>query len=279
MLLFFFYHFLSSPDDIYFLRRISSTPTPYFNSESTASTLTSSQRQSYLRSKAHRLSKIPFPKTIWQTWKTSSLSDTNYESFHNTWINLNPTHDHLLLNDSSALQYVIDNFNASDPYIVDLYKNLPQRILAADLLRYLLIFKDGGLYTDVDTECRVPVDKWLDVALEKLPDTKPSEINVIVGMEVDVLDEVEWPESRVAEAGFGQRIQFLQWTIYAKPGHEILQRMVTSAQEAIREDIEKKPNKTVVVAEGPSIFMAEFVEVLLIVNYLRDVNGSPYFHR
>ncbi|RVD88812.1 uncharacterized protein DFL_002985 [Arthrobotrys flagrans] len=239
-----------------------------------------SRRQ--LLSLAKELSKNPFPQKIWQTWKTINLPDDESFTRRQTWHALNPTHEYELLTDKSALEYVINNFNTTDPYIVYLYQHLPQRILAADLLRYLIAYKSGGLYSDIDTECKRPIDTWVCQALGNLPNINKADINIVVGMELDVMDKSKYSDKWVLEAGFSQRIQFLQWTIYSKPGHEILRRMITSVQEAIRADIQSLESKSigdvkyndtqVLDTTGP------FRWTQTILEYVNDVVGRKVGH-
>ncbi|KAK6513724.1 membrane-bound alpha-1,6- mannosyltransferase Initiation-specific [Arthrobotrys conoides] len=239
-----------------------------------------SRRQ--LHALAKELSKIQFPKKIWQTWKTITLPDAETFTRRQTWHAMNPTHEYELLTDKTALDYVIENFNSTDPYIVYLYQNFPQRILAADLLRYLIAYKSGGLYTDIDTECKRPIDNWVCQAIGNLPDVKKADVNVVVGMELDIMDKSQYSDKWVLDAGFSQRIQFLQWTIYAKPGHEILRRMITSVQEAVRADIEKTDKKSIgglkyndtqiLDTTGP------FRWTQTILEYVNDLTGREVKH-
>ncbi|KAK6523513.1 membrane-bound alpha-1,6- mannosyltransferase Initiation-specific [Arthrobotrys megalospora] len=216
---------------------------PDFTPPTTSTSAEDTRRRLLTLSK--NLSKIAFPKKIWQTWKTIALPNDETFTRRQTWHALNPTHEYDLLTDKSALDYVVNNFNATDPFIVHLYANFPQRILAADLLRYLIAFKSGGVYSDIDTECKKPIDTWVSQSIAHLPHVKQEDINIVVGMELDILDKTKYSDKWVIESGFAQRIQFIQWTIYAKPGHEISRRMITSVQEKVREDIQKSAGKCI----------------------------------
>ena len=33
--------------------------------------------------------------------------------------------------------------------------------MKADIWRYCVIYKNGGLYTDLDTTCVIPIERWL----------------------------------------------------------------------------------------------------------------------
>ncbi|KAF3923105.1 hypothetical protein ABW20_dc0106642 [Dactylellina cionopaga] len=246
LLLMFIYHIPQLPSNGIFPHSVILIPTPskpqksLFATDPAISYLSPAELQAHLLSLAHNLSTTPFPRHIYQTWKTISLPNDDAYSHRKTWQAMNPTHEYDLLTDKSALQYVLSNFNATDPFIAHLYQYFPQRILAADLLRYLIAFKSGGLYSDIDTECKQPIDQWLQKSLDhhRLPNVKASDINIIVGMELDILDKTRWTDKWVQESGFSERIQFLQWSIYAKPNHEILRRMISSISESVSQDIE-----------------------------------------
>ncbi|KAF3919655.1 hypothetical protein ABW20_dc0105163 [Dactylellina cionopaga] len=217
---------------------------PNFKDEPGTYAIPASELQTKLLFEASKINGTAFPKKIWQIWKTISLPDEDSYDDCDSWQRLNPSHEYELLTDKAALQYVTENFNASDPDIVYLYANLPQRILAADLLRYLVMFKSGGLYTDIDTHCELPIDQWLieDIGASVI---SLSDVNIVIGIEVDLLDTAQYPNHWLKANGFIQRIQFTQWTIYAKPGHEILRRTITSIQNAVLEDISNMPDMSI----------------------------------
>ncbi|KAK6496260.1 membrane-bound alpha-1,6- mannosyltransferase Initiation-specific [Arthrobotrys musiformis] len=213
-----------------------SSPGQQFYEEPEKSGLITKEIQAHLLAQAKKLSSTEFPKHVYQTWKTAKLPQVAYER-QRSWVQNNPSHDYTLLSDVTALQYVTENFNDTDPYIVHLYKNFPQRILAADLLRYLIAYQSGGLYVDIDTICYTPVDHWMPRSIGHQSDIKMEDINLVVGLELDALDTIRYPEEWIAENRFSERIQFLQWSVYAKPGHEVLRRMISSIQETVRNDI------------------------------------------
>ncbi|EPS44945.1 hypothetical protein H072_1059 [Dactylellina haptotyla CBS 200.50] len=215
-------------------------PEPHFYDEPAKSGLRTTEIQSHLQSLAKTLSSTAFPKHIYQTWKSFTLPQIASER-QTSWIGKNPGHEYTLLSDNTALEYVSENFNATDPEIVHIYKNLRQRILAADLLRYLIAYKSGGLYVDIDTICHAPIDQWVSGSIAGRTDIKIEDINLVVGMELDVLDQRRYPDNWVARNKFSERIQFLQWSVYAKPGHEVLRRMISSIQETVREDVSELP--------------------------------------
>lgn len=101
------------------------------------------------------------------------------------------------MTDASGDEWVARVF-ADHAAVVQTYLNFSIPILKADLLRYLLIFAEGGVYFDLDITCHIPFQDWI-------PDEYRSDVNLLVGWEFDV----GWGENIVRE--------FVQWTFLAKP--------------------------------------------------------------
>ena len=128
-------------------------------------------------------------KTIWQTYKTKELPKPAKNAM-NTWINKNPEWKHELYDDSDIESYILKFW---DERMYEFYKNLPIGVMKADLWRYLILTTHGGLYTDIDSQCMVPISKW------KLPERIVSEDVLIIGLE--------------------NKTHFCQWTIYSTKEH------------------------------------------------------------
>ncbi|KAI4178001.1 MAG: hypothetical protein LQ343_000085 [Gyalolechia ehrenbergii] len=77
-----------------------------------------------------------------------------------TWMDLKPDHRYELLTDGAAETYVLDRF-ADDSRIVNAYMGINDFILRADLIRYLALLKEGGVYGDLDLGCLEPIDLWI----------------------------------------------------------------------------------------------------------------------
>ena len=84
--------------------------------------------------------------------------------------------------------------------------------MRSDLLRYLILSKEGGVYTDTDTVALKPIDNWI-------PDEFQDKVGLIVGIEFDRRDGGPW-------ADISHWVQFCQWTIAAAPGHPVFDSMV-----------------------------------------------------
>lgn len=89
---------------------------------------------------------------------------------------------------------------------------MPNVGMKSDLLRYLLLSAEGGVYSDTDTVALKPIDKWI-------PDEFKGKVSVVIGIEFDRLDGGAW-------ADINHWVQFCQWTIAAAPGHPVFRKMV-----------------------------------------------------
>lgn len=97
--------------------------------------------------------KEAIPPNIFQTWKTRDRLPTNYAYWSSTFSSLNPGHKHLIWDDYDNRDFVAQEF----PWFLPVYDGYPKEIFRADIVRYLFLFKYGGLYVDMDTECLRPV--------------------------------------------------------------------------------------------------------------------------
>jgi mannosyltransferase OCH1-like enzyme len=98
------------------------------------------------------------PKIIWQThnYLYEELPE-HLKKVTETWINLNPTWEYRYVNHIDREEFV----KTEDPVLYTHYKKL-NFITQADIWRYLVTYKYGGAYADMDSVCQVPLDYMLD---------------------------------------------------------------------------------------------------------------------
>jgi len=102
---------------------------------------------------AEGAAEAPWPNRIWQTWKTPLIDKRT-----TSWRQLNPHHEYHLLTDADAEAFVDSTFSRPEDSPLRLtYHALNDPVLKADLLRYLVVFAKGGVYTDIDTTVVVVV--------------------------------------------------------------------------------------------------------------------------
>jgi mannosyltransferase OCH1-like enzyme len=159
-----------------------------------------------------------FPKKIWQTWKIDPLGFEERDlNCARTWTQKNQGHRYEVLTDNNDLYYVQTHFgpegiDRSD--IVDVYTALSAKIIKADLLRYLVMYIEGGIYADIDVEALKSIDRFI-------PDRyNEGEIDMVIGVEIDQPDFVAHPI-------LGSKcMSFCQWTFMCKPGLPVMMRLI-----------------------------------------------------
>ncbi|EXJ92748.1 hypothetical protein A1O3_01300 [Capronia epimyces CBS 606.96] len=196
-----------------------------------------------------------FPRKIWQTWKVDPLVFEERDlTTARTWTSKNPTHRYEVLTDQNDLYYVETHFGPNGfnrPDIVYTYKSLAAKIIKADLLRYLVMYVEGGVYTDIDVEALKPIDRFIPSRY------KEKDIDMVIGVEVD---QPEYKNHSI----LGTKCQsFCQWTFMAKPRLPVMMRLIDTILKWLYE-VAKKQGKSiseieldfdeVISGTGPSAF-------------------------
>ncbi|KAL2022903.1 hypothetical protein VTK56DRAFT_4434 [Thermocarpiscus australiensis] len=159
-----------------------------------------------------------FPRKIWQTWKVNPLKFEERDlNTARTWLAKNPDYRYEVLTDDSAMRYVEwhfgpDGFNRPD--IVNFYRDVKAQIVKADLLRYLIMYAEGGVYADIDVEALKPVSKFIPERYNH------KDIDMVVGVEID---EPDWKDHPI----LGPKSRsFCQWTFMCKPQLPVMMRLI-----------------------------------------------------
>jgi mannosyltransferase OCH1-like enzyme len=159
-----------------------------------------------------------FPRKIWQTWKVDPLEFEERDlTVARTWTQKNPGHRYEVLTDSNDMHYVETHFGPGGlnrPDIVYMYRSLTARIIKADLLRYLVMYIEGGVYADIDVEALRPLDRFI-------PDRyNERDVNMVIGVEIDQPDFEDHPI-------LGKKSKsFCQWTFMCKPGLPVMMHLI-----------------------------------------------------
>lgn len=156
---------------------------------------------------------------MWHSAKDGNISARQQE-WINTWAEKNPSYRHELLTDRTGEEFVRAHFHETRPDIVQVYEALPIPILRADLLRYLIILAEGGVWSDLDVTCETPIDSWVP------PEYADLNIDMVVGLEFDL----EW-------RGEGKEVasQFTNWVFMARRSSRNLQVIVDSVVAKVKE--------------------------------------------
>jgi mannosyltransferase OCH1-like enzyme len=93
------------------------------------------------------------PKIIHQTWKSHDVPK-EFIPFQERVRSLHPDWEYRLWTDEDNLAFVRDK----TPHLYNTYISLPKNIMRADMIRYVIMSKIGGLYLDLDYEMLKPFD-------------------------------------------------------------------------------------------------------------------------
>jgi mannosyltransferase OCH1-like enzyme len=100
---------------------------------------------------------MPIPKIIYQTWKTKNLHENCLQIKKNIQ-DLNPEYEMILYDDDDMKQFIKQNF---DEYIYNCYLKLNIGAAKADFWRYCILYKNGGVYLDMDSIISHPLNELI----------------------------------------------------------------------------------------------------------------------
>ena len=98
------------------------------------------------------------PKNIFQSWYTKKLP-LFIENKINNMLKMNPTYNYKLYIDEEIDSFVTDNFPGE---IADCYNKLNIIVAKVDFWRYLILYKYGGIYLDMDSAINISLDKLIN---------------------------------------------------------------------------------------------------------------------
>ncbi|KAJ3357652.1 membrane-bound alpha-1,6- mannosyltransferase Initiation-specific [Entophlyctis luteolus] len=186
------------------------------------------------------------PNRILRTWKTSSRAEIEQMSLNGsdhplryqwfkTWDEKNPGAMQIVFSDDDMDKFVRGSFSKR---VQDAYFKLPKIVLRADFMRYMMLYELGGVYSDMDTSCKEPIQKW---------NLGIPEVAVIVGVEDPGFS---------SDSAFGQNIDSIQqWTMAAAPHHPFMSKVVNAVTEKIHSLTEAEMlNADVLELTGPGIW-------------------------
>lgn len=100
-----------------------------------------------------------FPKVLHQTWKTKDLEPiTEFEACSRTWITYHPAYFYRLWDDKENHEFVKTQF----PNYFNTWLSFDKNIKRIDSIRYMWMYKYGGIYADLDMECLRSLDELIN---------------------------------------------------------------------------------------------------------------------
>lgn len=144
---------------------------------------------------------MAIPPVIYQTFKTADLP------FITRWhvrrfLRNNPEYDYQFFDDQRILSFLSEAFPRE---VVDAYQRLQIGAAKADFFRYAILYKNGGIYLDIDSGIRGRLNDWL------LPDDQ-----AVIALENNPVKT------------------YVQWALLFAPGHPFLQKTMELMLDNIR---------------------------------------------
>lgn len=196
-----------------------------------------------------------FPRKVWQTWKVDPLDFAEKDlTIARSWPGKNPAFRYEVLTDQNDMAWVEtnfgpDGFNRLD--IVYVYRELTAKIIKADLLRYLIMYAEGGVYADIDVEALRSVKNFIPERWDE------RNVDMVIGIEIDQPGFKDHPI-------LGKKSQsFCQWTFMCKPRLRVMMDLVenimdwlkaVAAEQKVPISEIKLDFDQVIMGTGPSAF-------------------------
>jgi mannosyltransferase OCH1-like enzyme len=158
------------------------------------------------------------PKVIYQTWKNKNL-DPRVRTVIDNIQKLNPDYKMVLFDDEEIENWIKHNF---DEIIFTTYKKIKVGAGKADFWRYLILYMNGGIYLDIDSNIVKPLDQLIN----------ENDMAII---------------TREKNSGTDY---FVQWCLMFSPKHPILLRAINLCIY----NIHNKTTTYLVNLTGPAVF-------------------------
>ena len=102
---------------------------------------------------------MPIPKILFQTWKTHDVPDWGTKWFRSWRDILEPQGwDCRLYSDKDNRDFIVEHY----PWFLKRYDEYEFEIQRVDAVRPFLLYHFGGVYVDLDFECRKDLEPFLD---------------------------------------------------------------------------------------------------------------------
>lgn len=173
------------------------------------------------------------PRLIHQTYKSHSIPQ-KLEDMVLSWKSTNPNWEVRLYNDTECLELVSSNF----PEYLDAYLALPKNVERADFFRYMVVLLYGGIYADMDTECKRPLDTVIR-----------SRDKLVVGWELEFSSA-----EQAAQRSYARTRQVLQWVFAAAPAHPVLKEACDLIAANAQNHFADQTDRDTLERTGPGMF-------------------------
>jgi mannosyltransferase OCH1-like enzyme len=101
---------------------------------------------------------MDIPKKIYQAWHDKNPKPV-FKKYIENVLQMNPDYDYELFGEEDMFNFVKDNYGG---IIFDCYNQLNIITAKVDFWRYLILYKNGGIYIDIDSTFLKPLDELIE---------------------------------------------------------------------------------------------------------------------
>ena len=163
-------------------------------------------------------------KKKYQTWVTKNLPH-RVKDYVDEMIFLNPSYEYELYDDEDIFYFIKQHY---DKDMLSTYEKLNIGAAKSDLWRYLILYKQGGIYLDIDSH----IHKNLDGLIKE--------------------------SDRAIISREGNQDTFVQWCLMFSKEHPILERTI----EKCVYNIKNETTENILELTGPQVYSSAVREIL-----------------
>lgn len=158
------------------------------------------------------------PKIIHQTFPTKQIAVPVFENITRLK-NINPGWEYRFYDDAAVEKFIVENYDAA---VASAYSRINPVYGAAraDLFRYLLMYKVGGVYLDIKSTCEQPFDNFI----------RPDDVYILSHWSSlnskNALCHPYWGAGHHPDIHHLIHGEFVQWMIIAAPAHPFLKAVI-----------------------------------------------------
>lgn len=208
--------------------------------------------------KDNNLADRTIPRILHQTGPSRYLSRDVYNLVaHN--LALNPEYEYRFYDDDDVDKYIRTHY--PDMYPLYMLINPEYGPAKADMFRYLVLLRDGGVYLDIKSKLTVPLDSYITDDTQYIAPFWEMESST--------------PLSRKMSFPLHLRDgEYANWIIISKPGHPILQSLVSEIKTNIstehRHVMSGEKKKKMKGKDGVLWLTGPYTYTTVIFNYMND---------
>ncbi len=181
---------------------------------------------------------MPIPKNIYQSWHTKTLHPNVQKNIIDVLKAQNPDYTHEIYTDEEIDKFVQENY---DGEILECYNKLNIIVAKVDFWRYLILYKNGGIYLDIDSSINKPIHTFLN-----------EDDDALITRE-------------------GNRLFYPQWAMFFSKNHPILKKTI----ELVIDNIKNKRHvHDIHKMTGPTVF----TRAVNIISNGKDVISNCGFY-